>query len=112
MRSSMSRKGNRRNNAPKESFRGRLKTAGAHGRKFATREQAGQAVMDRLAFHNHRRLHSSSGCISPMQCGKRRREAHAKRPRKPWVMNSTKQRQGHSSLDGAQAQHQRHRMLR
>lgn len=79
MRSSMNGKGNRWDNAPTESFRGRLKTVGAHGRKFATREQAGQAAMDRMAFHNHRRLHSSPGCISPMRCEKRRREAQRKK---------------------------------
>lgn len=79
MRSSMNGKGNRRDNAPKESFRGRLKTVGAHGRKFATREQAGQAVMDRMAFHNHRRLHSSPGNISPMRREKRRCEAQRKK---------------------------------
>ena len=46
MRSSMSRKGNCWDNAPTESFWGRLKTASVHGQKFATREQARQAVMD------------------------------------------------------------------
>ena len=46
MRSSMSRKGNCWDNAPTESFWGRLKTASVHGCKFATREQARQAVMD------------------------------------------------------------------
>ena len=67
MRSLMSRKGNCWDNAPTESFWGRLKTASVHGRKFATREQARQAVMDWMAFYNHRRLHSSLGYLSPMQ---------------------------------------------
>eukprot|EP01035_Chromulina_nebulosa_P056561 gene56561-77515_t len=67
MRSSMSRKGNCWDNAPTESFWGRLKTASVHGHKFATREQARQAVMDWMAFYNHRRLHSSLGYLSPMQ---------------------------------------------
>ncbi|WP_157896473.1 IS3 family transposase [Acidovorax carolinensis] len=67
MRSSMSRKGNCWDNAPTESFWGRLKTASVHGCKFATREQARQAVMDWMAFYNHRRLHSSLGYLSPMQ---------------------------------------------
>ena len=67
MRSSMSRKGNCWDNAPTESFWGRLKTASVHGQRFATREQARQAVMDWMAFYNHRRLHSTLGYLSPMQ---------------------------------------------
>ena len=67
MRSSMSRKGNCWDNAPTESFWGRLKAASVHAQKFATREQARQAVMDWMAFYNHRRLHSSLGYLSPMQ---------------------------------------------
>lgn len=39
MRSSMSRKGNCWDNAPTESFWGRLQTASVHGHKFATREE-------------------------------------------------------------------------
>ena len=38
MRSSMSRKGNCWDDAPTESFWGRLKTASLYGRKFATRK--------------------------------------------------------------------------
>ena len=67
MRSSMSSKGNRWDNAPMESFWGRLKAASVHGRKFATREQALQAVMDWMAFYNHRRLHSSAAGLSPIE---------------------------------------------
>ena len=78
MRSSMSRKGNCWDNAPTESFWGRLKTASVHGHKFATREQARQAVMDWMAFYNHRRLHSSLGYLSPMQYEKRWYEAQRK----------------------------------
>lgn len=54
-------------NATTESFWGRLKTASVHGRKFATRRQAAQALMDWVAFYNHSRLHSSLGYVSPMQ---------------------------------------------
>jgi transposase InsO family protein len=68
----MSRKGNCWDNAPTESFWGRLKTASVHGHKFTTREQAKQAVMDWMAFYNHRRLHSSLGYLSPMQFEPRR----------------------------------------
>lgn len=67
MRSSMSRKGNCWDNAPTESLWGRLKTACVHGRRFATRDQARQAIMDWLAFYNHSRLHSALGYVSPMQ---------------------------------------------
>ena len=79
MRSSMSRKGNCWDNAPTESFWGRLKTASVHGQKFATREQARQAVMDWMAFYNHRRLHSSLGYLSPMQFEQRWYEAQRKK---------------------------------
>jgi len=79
MRSSMSRKGNCWDNAPTESFWGRLKTASVHGHKFATREQARQAVMDWMAFYNHRRLHSSLGYLSPMQFEQRWYEAQRKK---------------------------------
>jgi len=47
----MSRKGNGWDNAPTASFWGRLKTASVYGQKFATREQARQAVMDWMAFN-------------------------------------------------------------
>ena len=67
IRSSMSRKGNCWDNAPTESLWGRLKTACVHGRRFATREQARQVVMDWIAFYNHSRLHSALGYLSPMQ---------------------------------------------
>jgi transposase InsO family protein len=50
MRSSMSRKGNCWDNSPIESFWGRLKTACVHGQRFATREQARQAIMNWMAF--------------------------------------------------------------
>ena len=79
IRSSMSRKGNCWDNAPTESFWGRLKTASVHGHKFATREQARQAVMDWMAFYNHRRLHSSLDYLSPMQYEQRWYEAQRKK---------------------------------
>ena len=50
-----------------------------HGHKFATREQARQAVMDWMAFYNHRRLHSSLGYLSPMQYEQRWYEAQRKK---------------------------------
>jgi putative transposase len=67
MRSSMGRTGNCWDNAPTESFWGRLKTARLHDEKFTTRREAMDAVMSWMAFYNHRRLHSSLGYLSPMQ---------------------------------------------
>ena len=79
MRSSMSRKGNCWDNAPTESFWGRLKTASLYGRKFATRQEAMDAVMDWMAFYNHRRLHSTLGYLSPMQYEQRWHAAQRKK---------------------------------
>ena len=79
MRSSMSRKGNCWDNAPTESFWGRLKTASLYGRKFATRREAMEAVLDWMAFYNHRRLHSTLGYLSPMQYEQRWYEAQRKK---------------------------------
>jgi transposase InsO family protein len=67
MRSSMSRKGNCWDNAPTESLWGSLKRACVHERRFPTRKAAREAVMDWIAFYNHRRLHSTLGYLSPMQ---------------------------------------------
>ena len=66
MKSSMSRKGNCWDNAPTESLWGRLKVGRLYGRKFATRREAMDEVMDWLNFYNHKRLHSTLGYVSPM----------------------------------------------
>lgn len=79
MRSSMSRKGNCWDNAPTESFWGRLKTASVYGREFATRREAMDAVLDWMAFYNHRRLHSTLEYLSPMQYEQRWYEAQRKK---------------------------------
>ncbi len=65
--SSMSRKGNCWDNAPTESLWGSLKVARLHGRRFPTRREAMDEVIDWLSFYNHRRLHSTLGYLSPMQ---------------------------------------------
>ena len=93
MRSSMGRKGNCWDNAPTESFWGRLKTASLYCRKFAIRREAMDAVLDWMPFYNHRRLYSTLGKLSPMQHEQRRYEAQLKRPGKPWAKNSAKQGQ-------------------
>ncbi len=67
LRSSMSRKGNCWDNAPTESLWGSLKVARLHGRRFPTRREAMDEVIDWLSFYNHRRLHSTLGYLSPMQ---------------------------------------------
>jgi putative transposase len=79
MRSSMSRKGNCWDNAPTESFWGRLKTSSVYGREFTTRREAMDAVLDWMAFYNHRRLHSTLGYLSPMQYEQRWYEAQRKK---------------------------------
>lgn len=79
MRSSMSRKGNCWDNAPTESFWGRLKTASLYGNKFTTRQEAMDTVMDWMAFYNHRRLHSTLGYLSPMQYEERWHAAQRKK---------------------------------
>ena len=67
MRSSMSRRGNCWDNAPTESLWGSLKVGRLHGRRFATRREAMDEIIDWLTFYNHRRLHSTLGYISPMK---------------------------------------------
>jgi putative transposase len=52
-----------------------LKRACVHDRRFATRQAALEAVMDWIAFYNHRRLHSTLGYLSPMQYEQRWRAA-------------------------------------
>jgi transposase InsO family protein len=66
-------------NAPTESFWGRLKTASLHGKKLAIRQQVMDAVMDWMAFYNHRRLHSTLGYRRPMQYEERWHAAQRKK---------------------------------
>lgn len=63
---SMSGVGDCYDNAPKESFWGKLKTELVYLEKFATREQARAAIFDYIeCFYNRERLHSSLGHVSP-----------------------------------------------
>ncbi|MBF6629561.1 MAG: IS3 family transposase [Comamonas sp.] len=56
-----------------------MKAAFVHGQRFATREQAKQAIMNWRAFYNYRRLHSSLGYFSPVQYEQRWYEAQRKK---------------------------------
>jgi putative transposase len=65
---SMSEAGQCWDNAPMESFFGRLKCEVAPGEMFATREQARAEIFEYLeVFYNRVRLHSSLGFLSPVE---------------------------------------------
>jgi transposase InsO family protein len=67
---SMSRKGNCWDNAPMESFWGKLKTEWIYGKRFRTREEAKQAVFEYIElFYNRKRLRSVNGYIPPLKFG-------------------------------------------
>lgn len=66
IKSSMSRTGDCYDNAPTESFWGKLKTELVYLESFATREEARAAIFEYIeAFYNRVRLHSSLGYVSP-----------------------------------------------
>jgi Transposase and inactivated derivatives len=66
---SMSRKGDCYDNAPMESFWGKLKTEWLNGCKFKTRADAKKAVFEYIElFYNRRRLHSYNGYVPPSIC--------------------------------------------
>ena len=71
MKGSMSRKGDYWDNAVTETLFGSLKVERLHGMRFASRRLAKDEVMDWLRFYNHRRMHSTLGCLSPMACEKK-----------------------------------------
>src|ERR1700759_3585839 len=64
---SMSRKGNCWDNAPNESVFASLKVERLHGQRFATIQQAREAVLNWVQWYNHTRLHSTLKYVSPMQ---------------------------------------------
>ncbi len=66
IRGSMSRKGNCWDNAVTETLFGSLKVERLHGRRFETRRQAKDEVVDWLVFYNRKRLHSTLDRKSPM----------------------------------------------
>lgn len=72
MRQSMSRKGNCWDNAVAESFFATLKTECIHGRRFATRAEAREAIFHFVEiFYNGKRRHSTLGYVSPMEFEKK-----------------------------------------
>ncbi len=52
---------------PRKSLWGSLKVGRLHGKRFKTRRDAMDEIVDWLTLYNHRRLHSSLGYVSPMQ---------------------------------------------
>jgi len=63
---SMSRKGNCWDNAPMETFWGKMKFEWLYGRRFSTRDQARAAVFGYVQiFYNRHRLHESNGYLTP-----------------------------------------------
>lgn len=63
---SMSRKGNRWDNAPMESFWGKLKQEWLNEQHFKTREEAKAAVFEYIwIFYNRRRIHEANGYQTP-----------------------------------------------
>jgi putative transposase len=68
---SMSRKGNCYDNAPMESFWGKLKQEWLYGRRFKTRLEAKLAIFEYIeVFYNRQRTHSSIGYRVPMDAFK------------------------------------------
>jgi hypothetical protein len=64
---SMSRKGNCWDNAVGESFFATVKTELVYQRRFATREEAREAIFEFIeVFYNRQRRHSSIGYLSPV----------------------------------------------
>ena len=64
--SSMSRKGNCRDNAPMESFWGKLKQEWLNERHFHTREEAKAAIFEYIfIFYNRIRIHETNGYQTP-----------------------------------------------
>lgn len=63
---SMSRKGNCWDNAPMESFWGKLKCEWLYGKHFKTRDEARAAVFEYIeVFYNRQRIHASNGYLTP-----------------------------------------------
>ena len=67
LRCSMSRRGDCYDNAPTESFFGKLKTESVHGEDYLTRNQAEGHVFNYIeVFYNRKRKHAAMGYLSPV----------------------------------------------
>lgn len=65
---SMSRKGNCWDNAPMESFWGKMKCEWLYGKCFKTREEARAAVFEYVeVFYNRQRIHASNSYLTPQE---------------------------------------------
>ena len=65
----MSRKGNCWDNAPIERFFGSLKREWTDGQLYRTRNEATADVRTYIAaYYNSKRLHSTLGCMTPIEC--------------------------------------------
>jgi putative transposase len=65
---SMSRKGNCWDNAPMESFWGKMKCEWLYGKHFKTRQEARAVVFEYIEiFYNRKRIHASNGYITPVE---------------------------------------------
>jgi putative transposase len=68
----MSRKPNRRGNAPIESVFGTLKTELVHQREYPDRDAARRDLFASIeAYYNRRRIHSAIGYITPEQADRK-----------------------------------------
>lgn len=62
----MSQKGNCWDNAPMESFWGKLKQEWLNEQHFRTREEARSAVFEYIwIFYNRKRIHEANGYLTP-----------------------------------------------
>jgi len=62
----MSRKGNCWDNAPMESFWGKLKQEWLNGQHFRSRDEAKATVFEYIwIFYNRKRIHEANGYLTP-----------------------------------------------
>ena len=80
--SSMSQKGNCWDNAPMESFWGKLKQEWLNGQHFRTREEAKAAVFEYIwIFYNQKRIHEANSYLTPEEYYRQ----HQTDPKTAWL---------------------------